>query len=67
MFGSIQSLVAFVLECDRYYWKAVCVKADQLEKTWKADIFGPKYQTYVENEGGRGLPVSVSPCVPVHR
>lgn len=35
-------LVAFVLDCDGYHWKAVYVKADQLEKPWKADVFGSK-------------------------
>jgi hypothetical protein len=42
-------LVAFVMDCDGYHWKAVYVKADQLEK----------------RVGGRGLPVSVSLCPPM--
>ena len=42
-------LVAFVLDRDGYHWKAVYVKADQLEK----------------RAGGRGLPVSVSLCPPM--
>ena len=55
-----KSLVAFVLECNRYYWKAVCAKANQLEKTWKADIFGSKYFGMLKT---RGVGVSPSLCL----
>ncbi|MGQ9507683.1 MAG: hypothetical protein ACUVTB_07530 [Candidatus Bathycorpusculaceae bacterium] len=36
-------LVAFLLDCDGYHWKAIYVKAGQLEKALEADIFGAKY------------------------
>ena len=40
-------LVAFLLDCDNYHWKAVYVKVENLEKT----------------EGGGGLPVYVRLCL----
>jgi hypothetical protein len=33
-------LVGFILDFDGYHWKAVYMKADQLEKTLKEGIFG---------------------------
>ena len=57
-------LVAFVLDCDGYHWKAVYVKTEQLGEPWKETYLLRGAVRYVEKPRGEGgLPVCVSLCL----
>lgn len=49
-------LVAFVLDCDGYHWKAVYVKVTSLKNHGRLTYLDPNKEVMLKTLGERGLP-----------